>query len=83
VRRKYGGDVAVWRPVTSQTTRLTTEDGGESTPCVLCRAALLTFGMRVHCRAAGDAFHGHLDERGAPVCRPTSAQRRLFARGRG
>lgn len=77
VRRKHGGDVAVRRPLSGGAQ-------GVATPCVLCRAALLRFGMRVSFVASpdGGAFRGHLDRTDAPRSGATSRQRRLWGWGR-
>ena len=75
VRRKFGGDVTVWRPVGGLGQAL-----GVSTPCPLCRRTLIEFGLRVHCCVDAEAqrwYHGHLDEPRAPVSKPTSGQARV------
>jgi hypothetical protein len=77
VRRKHGGDVAVVRP--RGPGRGDKDSHGTSVPCVMCRRALIAFGMRVHCCTGDGAwFHGHLDEPGAPPSVPTSGQARAW-----
>jgi hypothetical protein len=71
--------MTVWRPVSCDVDdeREGGRGFGTSTPCVLCRRALLTFGVRVHCKTSdGGWFHGRLDEPGAPRSMPTSRQQR-------
>ena len=68
VRRKFGGDVTVWRVLS---------DGrlGCSVPCVLCRRALVRRDLRVHAVLPDGAwFHGRLTDAGAPPSRATSGQ---------
>lgn len=71
VRRKAGGSITVWRHLA---------DGslGVSVPCVVCKAALARFDLRVTCMVApGQWYCGRLTEPGAPTAKATSAQRRF------
>uniref|UniRef100_A0A383WIR3 Uncharacterized protein n=1 Tax=Tetradesmus obliquus TaxID=3088 RepID=A0A383WIR3_TETOB len=68
VRRKAGGSITVWRHLA---------DGslGVSVPCVVCKAALARFDLRVTCMVApGQWYCGRLTEPGAPRVKPTSGQ---------
>jgi hypothetical protein len=75
VRRKYGGDLTVWR---------VRADGsmGCCVPCPLCRKQLVRFDLRVHMivtdlfhgHSESEWFHGRMTDHGAPKSKPTSGQ---------
>eukprot|EP00882_Tetradesmus_deserticola_P012991 GHRQ01013775.1.p1 GENE.GHRQ01013775.1~~GHRQ01013775.1.p1 ORF type:complete len:202 (+),score=18.53 GHRQ01013775.1:82-687(+) len=68
VRRKAGASITVWRHLA---------DGslGVSVPCVVCKATLAQFDLRVTCMVApGQWYCGRLMDPGAPLAKPTSGQ---------
>lgn len=73
VRRKLGGDIAVWRCTT---------DGalGRAAPCLFCSRELQRYDIRVHCPtdACGGWFSGRLTDAGAPKPALTGGQQRVL-----
>lgn len=73
VRRKLGGDVAVWRR---------TVDGvlGRAAPCVFCARELQRFDIRVHCPldSSGAWFSGRVGDPGAPEPQLSGGQQRML-----
>lgn len=73
VRRKLGGNVAIWRR---------TLDGelGCAAPCLFCSRELQRFDLRVHCTtdAGGSWFSGRLSDPGAPRPHLTGGQQKVL-----
>jgi len=75
VRRKIGPEISTWRYLA---------DGSEgcALPCILCKAAIMRFDLRVCCTmGGGERFRGFLDDDDAPVSKFTGKQLRMFCKG--